>query len=183
MNQISLDAVEMKNFLLHIVNNNRYIQQQGKNPVSTEIIGPSGLGKTSIALQLANELGLNFVKLNLAQIEELGDLIGFPIREFQVTKADSVSRSAKPAEQKFKFEKVLENGKMTMKKVPIVDEMNSQPPSLKSEVWVDENAIENYIKNGYALTGKKRMSYCPPEWIADKKGGGILILDDWNRSD
>ena len=27
------------------------------------------------------------------------------------------------------------------------------------------------------------MSYCPPEWIADKQGGGILILDDWNRAD
>jgi hypothetical protein len=27
------------------------------------------------------------------------------------------------------------------------------------------------------------MSYCPPEWIADKTKGGILILDDWNRAD
>jgi hypothetical protein len=27
------------------------------------------------------------------------------------------------------------------------------------------------------------MSYCPPEWIADKTDGGILILDDWNRAD
>ena len=27
------------------------------------------------------------------------------------------------------------------------------------------------------------MSYCAPEWIADKKKGGILLLDDWNRAD
>ena len=27
------------------------------------------------------------------------------------------------------------------------------------------------------------MSYCAPEWIAGKKDGGILLLDDWNRAD
>ena len=30
--------------------------------------------------------GLDFVKLNLAQIEELGDLVGFPIKQFQMWK-------------------------------------------------------------------------------------------------
>ena len=29
---------------------------------------------------------LDFVKLNLAQIEELGDLVGFPVRQFQMYK-------------------------------------------------------------------------------------------------
>ena len=32
------------------------------------------------------------------------------------------------------------------------------------------------------MTGKNRMSYCAPEWIADVKEGGILLLDDWNQS-
>lgn len=50
-------------------------------------------------------------------------------------------------------------------------------------IWIDEHAISEYIKQGYAFTGDKRMSYCPPEWIADKQGGGILLLDDWNRAD
>jgi hypothetical protein len=27
------------------------------------------------------------------------------------------------------------------------------------------------------------MSYSAPEWIADKKAGGVLLLDDWNRAD
>ena len=36
-------------------------------------------------IQLAKEIGINhFVKLNLAQIEELGDLVGFPIRQFEM---------------------------------------------------------------------------------------------------
>lgn len=73
MNQISLDSAEMKDFLHHIVNNNRYIQEQGKTPVAVDIVGDAGLGKTSIVLQLGKELGLDVVKLNLSQLEELGD--------------------------------------------------------------------------------------------------------------
>jgi len=82
--QFSLNVNEAKTFLTHIVSNNRYLQSSNKPPVAVEIIGDSGIGKTSMVIQAANELGLNFVKLNLAQIEELGDLVGFPIRQFEV---------------------------------------------------------------------------------------------------
>ena len=166
MNQINLDANEMKNFLHHIIKNNRFIQEKGKTPVSTEIIGDSGLGKTSIALQLAKEYNLDFVKLNLAQIEELGDLVGFPVRQFQLSKEGAT---------KIKMKKVVDaNGLTTFVKQEAPDNTTK---------WIDENAISEYTKQGYVFTGKKRMSYCPPEWIADKKEGGILILDDWNRAD
>ena len=87
--QISLNISEAKEFLTHIIKNNRYLQENGKLPVATEVIGDSGIGKTSTIIQLANELDLNFVKLNLAQIEELGDLVGFPIRQFEVCKTDN----------------------------------------------------------------------------------------------
>jgi len=82
--QFSLNVNEAKTFLTHIVSNNRYLQNSNKPPVAVEIIGDSGIGKTSMVIQAANELDLNFVKLNLAQIEELGDLVGFPIRQFEV---------------------------------------------------------------------------------------------------
>ncbi len=87
--QISLNISEAKEFLTHIIVNNRYLQENSKLPVATEVIGDSGIGKTSTIIQLANELNLNFVKLNLAQIEELGDLVGFPIRQFEVCKTDN----------------------------------------------------------------------------------------------
>jgi hypothetical protein len=87
--QISLNINEAKEFLTHIINNNRYLQNNGKLPVAVEVIGDSGIGKTSTIIQLANELDLNFVKLNLAQIEELGDLVGFPIRQFEVCKTET----------------------------------------------------------------------------------------------
>ena len=82
--QVSLNVKEAKSFLAHIIQNNRYLQENGKLPVAVEVVGDSGIGKTSTIVQLADELNLKFVKLNLAQIEELGDLVGFPIRQFEV---------------------------------------------------------------------------------------------------
>jgi hypothetical protein len=137
---VSINPSELKEFLGHIINNNRYLQENGKGPVSVEVIGESGIGKTSSIVQLADELGLNFVKLNLAQIEEIGDLVGFPIRQFEMTDGTSTS-------------------------------------------YVDEHLVEDYRKENYKATGKNRMSYCAPEWIANKNNGGILLLDDWNRAD
>lgn len=165
-NQVSLDAAEMKDFIQHIINNNRHIQKQGKKPVATEIMGDSGLGKTSVALQIAEENDLNFVKLNLAQIEELGDLVGFPVRQFKL-----IPPATKEVLKKFK----TAEGKIVEKKVKVAVDVTPE--------WVDENAVDQYTKQGYTFTGKKRMAYCPPEWIADIEGGGILLLDDWNRAD
>jgi len=79
---VSINQSELKEFLGHIITNNRHLQDNGKGPISIEVIGESGIGKTSSIIQLAEELGLSFVKLNLAQIEEIGDLVGFPIRQF-----------------------------------------------------------------------------------------------------
>ncbi len=165
MNQVELDSKEIKDVLSYLIDNNKNIQTLGKTPIATEIIGESGLGKTSISLQLAKELNLHHVKLNLAQIEELGDLVGFPMRQFQMTK-----------------------GGVPMKQVVINGQGQKEIKTVMStgsgeKIWVDEVATEQYTKNGYSFTGQKRMSYCPPEWIADKAGGGLLILDDWNRAD
>ena len=137
---VSINPNELKDFLNHIINNNRHLQENGKGPVAVEVIGESGIGKTSSIVQLADELNLNFVKLNLAQIEEIGDLVGFPIRQFEVTDGATIK-------------------------------------------YVDESALEDVRTEGYKTTGKNRMSYCPPEWIANKANGGILLLDDWNRAD
>jgi hypothetical protein len=88
MSQVKLNVDELKDFMKHIVFNNQYIQAQGKVPVTINISGDAGLGKTSAILQLGSELNLNVVKLNLSQLEELGDLIGFPVKEYQVKNAE-----------------------------------------------------------------------------------------------
>lgn len=141
-NLVALNANELKQFLTHIIENNRVIQKQNKTPISVEVIGESGIGKTSTIIQLAKELELNFVKLNLSQIEEIGDLVGFPIRQFEMQRDEE-----------------------------------------SEKIWVDENILDEKVKQGYYSTGLNRMSYCAPEWISGKESGGILLLDDWNRAD
>ena len=130
---------------------------------------------------------MNHVKLNLAQIEEIGDLVGFTIRQFQMQKANASDAPKTIAKQEVAPQKIkkvfVENGKKIIKMIdaPVTESVNTSVSNEK--VWVDENATIQYTKNGYEFTGQKRMSYCPPEWIADKQGGGFLLLDDWNRAD
>lgn len=88
MNQVKLNVDELKSFISHMVTNNQAIQADGKVPVAINIEGDAGLGKTSAIIQLGQELNKQVVKLNLSQLEELGDLVGFPVKEFQVKNAE-----------------------------------------------------------------------------------------------
>ena len=174
MAQENLTIDDLKGFVSHIINNNRFLQAQGKPPVAIEVMGESGIGKTSTVVELAQEHNLNFVKLNLAQIEELGDLVGFPVRQFQMYKEQTVSANSPD----------MVNYTAAQRAAAASDLANMNGTVVKKVgIWVDELAVSEYLKNGYKMTGKNRMSYCAPEWIADKKEGGILLLDDWNRAD
>lgn len=81
---IELNPKEMKGFLKRAYERNLKLQENGKKVVAYGIESIAGLGKTSICMQVAEELGIHGVKLNLAQIEEIGDLVGFPITEYEV---------------------------------------------------------------------------------------------------
>ena len=84
-----LNVDELKDFLKHMVKNNQHIQNEGKVPVAVNIEGDAGLGKTSAIIQLGKELDMEVVKINLSQIEELGDLVGFPVKELIARVANS----------------------------------------------------------------------------------------------
>ena len=176
MAQVNLNIEELKGFVNHIITNNRYLQDNSKSPVSVEVVGESGIGKTSTIVELAKENKLNFVKLNLAQIEELGDLVGFPVRQFQMYKEKKVTV---PGTKTNDISMVTATQRAAGSSLANLN----QTITKKIGQWVDELAVQEYLKNGYKMTGKNRMSYCAPEWIADKKEGGILLLDDWNRAD
>jgi hypothetical protein len=92
MSQVQLNVEELKDFIKHMVNNNQHIQSEGKVPVAINIEGDAGLGKTSAIMQLGKDLNMQVVKLNLSQLEELGDLVGFPVKEFQITNAEGKSK-------------------------------------------------------------------------------------------
>ena len=58
------------------------------------------------------------------------------------------------------------------------------PVTKKVGQWADELAVQEYLKQGFKMTGKNRMSYSAPEWIAEcRKPVVYYFLDDWNRAD
>ena len=62
-----------KELLNHTIDTNLTLEAQGKFPRAISFEGEAGIGKTSIIRQVAEERGMNFVKLNFAQIDEAGD--------------------------------------------------------------------------------------------------------------
>lgn len=109
--------------------------------------------KTSIIEQFAQEHDLQFVKLNLSMLDETSDLVGFPIKQHLMCK--------KCSQQNDLFTKTKDS----------------------VEIWVNESATSEYVSQGYVFTGETRTSYAPPQWIANKGEGGIIVLDDFNRAD
>ena len=172
MAQVNLNIEELNGFVKHIIENNRFLQEQGKKPVAIEVVGESGIGKTTSIMDMAKDHNLDFVKLNLAQIEELGDLVGFPVRQFQMYKEKQIP--VKDATNLNYNSRVAASEDLAKMTAPITKKVGQ---------WVDELAVSDYLKSGWKMNGKNRMSYCAPEWIAGKKKGGILLLDDWNRAD
>lgn len=196
--KVNLKLSEARDILKHIITNNRFLQKDGKKLNAVELQGGSGIGKTSLVLQVAKELGLELVKVNLAQIEELGDLTGFPLKQFQMCRIEDANPVIKKRlvkkevteEKKVRASVKDANGVLSVveKVMPIkvikeVEEEYVEELQESSCIWVDETATTDKVANGYTFTGQKRMGYCPPEWVADKGEGYILLLDDFNRAD
>ena len=58
MAQVNLNIDELKGFINHIITNNRFLQEENKLPVAIEVVGESGIGKTSTVMEIAKENNL-----------------------------------------------------------------------------------------------------------------------------
>lgn len=76
---MELTLSEIKPLIKYIIRNNERIQDEGKIPKAINIISEAGIGKSETIEQIAKELDYNFVKINLAQTTETGDIAGFPL--------------------------------------------------------------------------------------------------------
>jgi len=76
------------------IKNNEVLASMGikKNTLCLE--GPHGIGKTAIAEAIANDLNYKFTKVNLGAFEEVGDLTGFPIKQYSMTKEGDTANVA-----------------------------------------------------------------------------------------
>lgn len=83
MESRALSLVEARETIQFIIKNNQLLQESGEVPVALELESPPGIGKTSLVADIAKNLDMNIVTLNLAQLDELGDLVGLPLKEFE----------------------------------------------------------------------------------------------------
>lgn len=74
---------EFKEIFKYLIQNNKRLVECGNLPISIGIEGSAGIGKTMTLQALADELGYGYIRLNLAELEEVSDLTGFPIKEYQ----------------------------------------------------------------------------------------------------
>lgn len=80
---------QLKDIIKRCIKRNEELIKAGKSKITYNIEGEAGLGKTQTIEQIAQELGYQFIKVNLAQTEECGDILGMPLTEFKVVKDNS----------------------------------------------------------------------------------------------
>lgn len=108
--QSEINVKELKRIITHIISTNKSIQSNGQTPLALNVIGPAGLGKTSTIIQSAKEQGFkeeNIIYLNLASLEEIGDLIGIPVEEYKVGKVTTDEKGNKNQKQAWVKEPAL----------------------------------------------------------------------------
>lgn len=156
MNKTAISMSQVKPLLNFTIDNNIKLQEKGKRPISIGLEASAGIGKTSIVEEVAEERGMNYVTLSLSELDEAGDLIGFPIREYEV----QVARKVK-----------AEDGTVKLKVMP-------------ETTWVNEKQLETPPTGMvYRQTGKTRMGYAKPAWVPEYSDKGTIVnLDDFSRA-
>jgi len=153
----SVSMKEVKRLINYAIDNNLRLEEEGKMPIAVSIEASAGIGKTSIVRQIADERGMTFVKLNMAQLEEPGDLVGFPLKEYE---CQVFTRTKK-------------------------DDGTYAVTVAKNPVWLNDKQIDSNTNPNikYQQTGKTRMSYAKPAWVPEyNEKGCILFLDDYVRA-
>lgn len=79
-----MNIEELSTVLNYCLDNNLKLEENGLDKITYNICGNAGLGKTSLVKQIAEQRNAKFVKINLAEIEELGDLIGIPVKKYTI---------------------------------------------------------------------------------------------------
>lgn len=82
INTITLD--EFKEICNYLIDNNKRLVDEEKKPTAICLEGEAGIGKTESVMEIARNRGMTIVKLNLAEIEEPADMLGFPLKEYKL---------------------------------------------------------------------------------------------------
>lgn len=152
---VSMDKV--KQLVNFTIDNNQVLEEKGITPIAISLEATAGIGKTSVLQQIAQERNMGFSKISLHELEETGDLVGFPIKEYEC---------------QVLMRKKKEDGTYSISVLP-------------KTVWINDKQMDNpgdpNIK--YKQTGKTRMGYAKPAWVPEyNENGTLCVLDDYVRA-
>lgn len=85
------DTIKLSEFLEIFefnLKNNKRLEDAGNRPIAINIEGPAGIGKTESILGYCKEHDITVAQLNLAELEDIGDMSGFPIKEVEICALD-----------------------------------------------------------------------------------------------
>lgn len=153
-NTVKMDQV--KTLVNYTIDNNLKLEEEGKMPIAISLEASAGIGKTSILQQIAKDRGMNFTKISLHEMEETGDLLGYPMTEYECQ-----------IMQRYK-----EGDEMKVKILP-------------NTVWVNSKQLDEGPGSNmkYRQTGKTRMGYAKPAWVPEFcEKGNLVVLDDYVRA-
>lgn len=152
----TISMKEVKHLINYTIDNNRKLEEDGKTPIAISLEASAGIGKTSILQQIAEERGMGFTKISLHEMEESGDLLGFPQVEYEC----QVARKVKDADGNIKAQ------------------------VMPGTVWLNAKQMESSDKSTmFRQTGKTRMGYAKPAWVPEyNENGNMVVLDDYVRA-
>lgn len=147
---------EVKKLVNHTIDNNRRLEEEGEYPIALGIEAAAGVGKTSILEQIAKERGMGYTKISLHELDEPGDILGYPQTEYECQMAKVI---AKP------------DGTKAKKIMP-------------GTVWLNAKQIDNKEPGIlYRQTGRTRMGYAKPAWVPEyNENGNMVVWDDFVRA-
>lgn len=156
MSKITVPMDRVKKLVNFTIDNNQELEKRGITPIAISLEATAGIGKTSILEQIAKERGMGFTKLSLHELEETGDLVGFPQLEYECQLAKLVKDT---------------NGEVKRKVLP-------------GTVWLNAKQLESQDKSTLLRqTGKTRMGYAKPAWVPEyNENGTLCVLDDYVRA-
>ena len=79
---------ETKEIINYLLDNNLRLAEEGKNKIAINLEGRPGIGKTAIIREIAEERGADYIKVELGSLEEIGDLLGMPVKEYNMISPD-----------------------------------------------------------------------------------------------
>ena len=156
MASTTISMKEVSGLLNYTIDNNRVLEDElNITPIGIAFQADAGIGKTSVVKQVAEERGMGFTKLNVSQLEEVGDIIGYPQTEYECQIAKKIK---------------AEDGTVKVQILP-------------NTMWLNVKQIESKDNNTmFRQTGKTRMGYAKPAWVPEyNEKGNILLLDDYTR--